>query len=150
MKASAARTFSRSSTTRRLARRLDRGLRHGERRGQARTDLPGARPASRNDPVIETAEDALAVTLHETGGVDLDRIAELLGRSRETAIAELGERIFLDPQASLAQERDVWVTADAYLSGPIRTKLATAVAGAALDGVTVAMSAPSKRPCRRI
>ena len=85
-------------------------------------------------PVIETAEDALAVTLHETGGVDLDRIAELLGRSRETAIAELGERIFLDPQASLAQERDVWVTADAYLSGPIRTKLATAVAGAALDG----------------
>ena len=45
-------------------------------------------------PVIETAEDALAVTLHETGLVDLDRIAELLGRSRETAIAELGERIF--------------------------------------------------------
>ena len=40
-------------------------------------------------PVIETAEDALAVTLHETGLVDLDRIAELLGRSRETAIAEL-------------------------------------------------------------
>ena len=32
-------------------------------------------------PVIETAEDALAVTLHETGLVDLDRIAELLGRS---------------------------------------------------------------------
>ena len=50
-------------------------------------------------PVIETAEDALAVTLHETGLVDLDRIAELLGRSRETAIAELGNRIFLDPEA---------------------------------------------------
>ena len=45
-------------------------------------------------PLIETAEDALAVTLRETGVVDLDRIAELLGRSRETAIAELGECIF--------------------------------------------------------
>ncbi len=85
-------------------------------------------------PLIETAEDALAVTLHETGAVDLDRIAELLGRSRETAIAELGERIFLDPEATVAQGRDAWVTADAYLSGKIRTRLAAAVAAAALDG----------------
>ena len=84
-------------------------------------------------PVIETAEDALAVTLHETGLVDLDRIAELLGRSRETAIAELGERIFLDPEATVAMNRDVWVTADAYLSGKIRDKLTAAQAAAALD-----------------
>ena len=84
-------------------------------------------------PVIETAEDALAVTLHETGLVDLDRIAELLGRSRETAIAELGERIFLDPEATVAMSRDVWVTADAYLSGKIRDKLTAAQAAAALD-----------------
>ena len=40
-------------------------------------------------PLIETAEDALAVALHETALVDLDRIAELLGRSRETTIANL-------------------------------------------------------------
>jgi N12 class adenine-specific DNA methylase len=84
-------------------------------------------------PLIETAEDALAVSLHETGVVDLDRIAELLGRSRETAIAELGERIFLDPESVLARNGDVWVTADAYLSGKIRTKLAAAVAAASLD-----------------
>ena len=84
-------------------------------------------------PVIETAEDALAVTLHETGLVDLDRIAELLGRSRETAIAELGERIFLDPEATVAQKREAWVTADAYLSGKIRDKLTAAQAAAALD-----------------
>ena len=84
-------------------------------------------------PVIETAEDALAVTLHETGLVDLDRIAELLGRSRETAIAELGERIFLDPEATAAMNRDLWVTADAYLSGKIRDKLTAAQAAAALD-----------------
>src|ERR1700677_1331834 len=84
-------------------------------------------------PVIETAEDGLAVTLHETGLVDLDRIAELLGWSRETAIAELGERIFADPEASVAQEREVWVTADAYLSGNVRDKLTAAQAAAALD-----------------
>ena len=84
-------------------------------------------------PVIETAEDALAVTLHETGLVDLDRIAELLGRSRETAIAELGERIFLDPEATVALNREIWVTADAYLSGKIRDKLTAAQAAAALD-----------------
>jgi N12 class adenine-specific DNA methylase len=84
-------------------------------------------------PLIETAEDALAVTLHETGAVDLDRVAELVGRSRETAIAELGERIFVDPEVALAHSRDVWVTADAYLSGKIRTKLAAAVAAASLD-----------------
>jgi N12 class adenine-specific DNA methylase len=74
------------------------------------------------------------VTLHETGAVDLDRIAELLRRSTETAIAELGERIFLDPEASLALNKDVWVTADAYLSGKVRSKLVAAVAAAALDG----------------
>ena len=84
-------------------------------------------------PVIETAEDALAVTLHETGLVDLDRIAELLGRSRETAIAELGERIFVDPEATAAMNRDLWVTADAYLSGKIRDKLTAAQAAGALD-----------------
>ena len=83
-------------------------------------------------PLIETAEDALAVTLHETGIVDLDRVAELLGRSREAAIAELGERIFLDPQLAAAGI-ETWQTADAYLSGPIRTKLAAAIGAAALD-----------------
>ena len=50
-------------------------------------------------PEVASAADALAVALHETGVVDLDRVAELLGVTREAAIAELGNRIFLDPQA---------------------------------------------------
>src|SRR5208283_5767827 len=81
---------------------------------------------------IESAADALAVTLHETGYVDLDRIAELLGRSRDETIAELGGRIFLDPQLTI-ENIENWQTADAYLSGPVRTKLAAAIAAAALD-----------------
>ena len=83
-------------------------------------------------PIIESAADALAVTLHEAGYVDLDRIAELLGRSRDETIAELGGRIFLDPQLTI-ESIENWQTADAYLSGPVRTKLAAAIAAAALD-----------------
>ena len=48
-------------------------------------------------------------------------------------IAELGKRIFLDPEAALAHNQDVRVIAGAYLSGKIRTKLAAAVAAASLD-----------------
>ena len=83
-------------------------------------------------PLVETVHDALAVTLHEVGIVDLDRIAELVGRTREQARAELGEAVFLDP--ALSREMEIWQTADAYLSGPVRTKLAVARAAAALDG----------------
>jgi len=83
-------------------------------------------------PLVESAADALAVTLHEVGHVDLDRIAELLGRSRAEVIAELGEAVFLNP--ALTTERiETWETADAYLSGPVRSKLAAARASAALD-----------------
>ena len=83
-------------------------------------------------PTIESAADALAVTLHELGHVDIDRIADLLGRSRDEALAELGDRVFLDPQTTI-EGFESWQTADAYLSGPVRTKLAAAIAAAARD-----------------
>jgi N12 class adenine-specific DNA methylase len=84
------------------------------------------------EPLITSAADALAVTLHEAGFVDLARVAELLGRSREETIAELGEAVFLDP-ALTVDGAEAWETADATLSGPVRTKLAVAEAAAALD-----------------
>ncbi|MBY6240483.1 DEAD/DEAH box helicase family protein [Methylosinus sp. Sm6] len=83
-------------------------------------------------PTIESAADALAVTLHELGHVDIDRIAELLGRSRDEALAELGDRVFLDPQTTI-EGFESWQTADAYLSGPVRTKLAAAIIAAERD-----------------
>ncbi len=83
-------------------------------------------------PLIVTAADALAVTLHEVGHVDLDRVAELLGRTRAEVAAELGEAVFLNPALSIG-DTEQWQTADAYLSGPVRTKLAAAEASAALD-----------------
>ena len=99
-------------------------------------------------PLIESAADALAVTLHDVGFVDLDRIAELLGRTRDETIAELGERIFLDPQLTV-EGIETWQTADAYLSGPIRTKLAAAIGATALDLRYRRNVEASKRFCPR-
>jgi len=78
-------------------------------------------------PLIATAADALAVTLNETGRVDIDHLAELLDRDSESALAQLGEAVFRDP------ETEAWETDDAYLSGAVRTKLARAVAAAERD-----------------
>jgi N12 class adenine-specific DNA methylase/adenine-specific DNA methylase len=78
-------------------------------------------------PLIASAADALAVVLNEQGRVDLDHIAELLHRDRDHVLAELGEAVFRNPVT------DAWETADDYLSGPVRSKLAAAEAAAALD-----------------
>ena len=79
-------------------------------------------------PAIASAADALAVTLDETGRVDPDRLAELLECEPDAALTQLGTAVFRNP---LTQ---AWETADAYLSGPVRMKLAAAeAAAAALD-----------------
>ena len=78
-------------------------------------------------PLIATAADALAVTLNETGRVDLDHLAELLDSDPETALAQLGEAVFRNPAT------EAWETDDAYLSGSVRTKLAIAEAAAERD-----------------
>jgi len=77
--------------------------------------------------VIESAADALAVVLNETGCVDPARIAGLLGREEDEVLAELGDTVFRNP------ETQAWETADAYLSGAVRTKLRAATEAAALD-----------------
>ena len=78
-------------------------------------------------PVITSAADALAVVLNERGHVDIDHIAELLHENRETVIEELGSAIYRDPADGS------WQTSDAYLSGPVRDKLALAEAAAEID-----------------
>ncbi|MGE8106857.1 lactate dehydrogenase [Allorhizobium sp. NPDC080224] len=78
-------------------------------------------------PDITSAADALAVVLNECGRVDIDHIAELLHRDAQAVISELGDAIFRDPADGS------WQTSDAYLSGPVRTRLAVAQAAAELD-----------------
>ena len=86
-----------------------------------------ARPA----PIlsVETAGEALAVSLGEGRGIDLERIRQLLNLSDEAAtITALGDRIYADPDAAGA-----WTLDRDYLSGNVRTKLAAARAAAARD-----------------
>jgi N12 class adenine-specific DNA methylase/adenine-specific DNA methylase len=78
-------------------------------------------------PVITSALDALAVVLSERGVVDIDHVAELVHSDADNVIAELGYTIFKDPA------NGTWQTADAYLSGAVRTKLQMALAAAELD-----------------
>ncbi len=78
-------------------------------------------------PVIASPADALAVVLNERGHVDVDHIAELLHRDPDAVIADLGDAIFRNPADG------AWQTSDAYLSGPVRTKLTAAIAAADLD-----------------
>lgn len=80
-------------------------------------------------PVITSAADALAIVLNERGHVDIDHIAELLHLDVSTVIDNLGDEIFRDPT------NGSWQTADAYLSGSVRTKLSVAQAAADLDPV---------------
>lgn len=78
-------------------------------------------------PVIESASDALALCLHEHGRVDLGTIAATLGRTEAAVVEELGDTIYRDPTAG------TWDTADAYLSGKVRDKLAAALVAAKAD-----------------
>ena len=69
---------------------------------------------------VETAAEALALSLNEKARVDLTYMAELTGKTEEKVIEELHGVIFLDPDS---QE---WQNADEYLSGNVREKLQTA------------------------
>jgi N12 class adenine-specific DNA methylase len=70
--------------------------------------------------------DALPFVLNETGRVDLERIAALVGSTPDQAARELfAQGLIYDDPAS-----DQWVTADEYLSGDVRAKLAQASAAA--------------------
>ncbi len=76
----------------------------------------------RTPPVtsVASAEEGLLVSLDRKGAVDLPFIAMLYGKPDQQVIAELGDLIYHDPETS------TWQTADAYLSGNVREKLAAA------------------------
>lgn len=78
-------------------------------------------------PKVESVSDALHVVLHETGKVDMARIAEMMGLTEEQAAEGLGDLVYLDPESRL------WQTDDEYLSGYVKDKLAFAQAAAELD-----------------
>ena len=69
---------------------------------------------------VDTASEALAVSLSEKAAIDFEYMSELSGKDEDTLIDELTGIIFKNP---LSEE---WETADAYLSGNVRNKLEAA------------------------
>ena len=67
---------------------------------------------------VETAEEALILSVAEKARVDFEYMTELCGMSKETLISELEGQIYRLPQAE-----EKYVTADEYLTGNIRIKL---------------------------
>lgn len=75
---------------------------------------------------VTTAKDALLASLNYRGRVDGAYMAEVYGKPMGEIVKELGDVVFDDPQAGI-------VTADEYLSGDVKTKLAEAKAAAQDD-----------------
>ena len=69
---------------------------------------------------VDTASEALAVSLSEKAGVDLAYMSQLADKSGEEITKELAGVIFQNPVT------EEWETADEYLSGNVREKLSVA------------------------
>jgi N12 class adenine-specific DNA methylase len=88
-----------------------------------RRTLERYRPATH----VETAAEALAISLNETGQIDWGRMTGLTNRTEKQLQRELDGLIYRNPEGGQ------WETADRYLSGNVRAKLKTAQSAAALD-----------------
>lgn len=71
---------------------------------------------------VDTANEALIVSMSEKAKVDLDYMQSLTGKTKEQIISELKGIIFRIPDSEVEQ----YVIADEYLSGDVRAKLKVA------------------------
>ncbi len=76
---------------------------------------------------VDTASEALAVSMGEKAGIDMEYMQELSGKSEETLYQELKGVIFLNPLYGYGNVVEPkYLMADEYLSGNVREKLALA------------------------
>lgn len=99
---------------------------------ERKADMFFKRTIQRHQPVtsVDTAAEALAVSIGEKACVDLEYMASLLGNKKEIPqmVQELEGVIFKDPSSgAFGMEQESWAqgwqTADEYLSGNVRQKL---------------------------
>ena len=81
---------------------------------------------------VDTASEALAISIAEKAEVDMEYMSQLCGKTVEEIAADLRGVIFKDPIGG-SDPLDGWQTADEYLSGNVRKKLRQAEAAAADD-----------------
>ena len=82
---------------------------------------------------VDTASEALAVSISEKACVDMAYMEQLTGKTGEELAAELRGVIFRLPGPVPEGERPQYVTADEYLSGNVRRKLRQAQRAAEQD-----------------
>ncbi len=94
-----------------------------------KADLFSKRTVARHQAIdrVDTAKEALLVSLNETGRVDWTRMQQLTGQPQAELRRELAGLVYLDP----ATHR--WETAEQYLSGNVRVKLREAQEAAERD-----------------
>ena len=81
---------------------------------------------------VDTAVEALALSIGEKARVDMDYMGRLTGKDEETLFSELSGVVFLNPDyAEGVNEK--YLPADEYLSGNVRQKLAVAQGKAEQD-----------------
>lgn len=83
---------------------------------------------------VDTAAEALMVSLAEHGGIDLAYMQQLSGKTQEELVKDLSGLMFRVPGMG-TEEDPVYQTAEEYLSGNVRQKLEQARQAAALDPV---------------
>ena len=100
-----------------------------DRKLKCKADIFSKRTIRRRKPVtqVDTASEALAVSIGERAKVDLPFMARLTGKTEDEIVADLQGVIFLDPL------EQTWQTADEYLSGNVRAKLRVAQTAAESD-----------------
>ncbi len=100
-----------------------------ETKAATKTAIFDRRTLERYRPVerVETAAEALLVSLNETGEISWPRMEALTGKPAPDLQEELGSLAYRNPEGG------AWETADRYLSGNVRRKLLTAQAAAQLD-----------------
>ena len=82
---------------------------------------------------VDTADEALAVSMGEKAAIDMEYMMELSCKSEEELFADLKGVIFLNPLYEYGNSYEPkYLMADEYLSGNVREKLATAKRSAAL------------------
>ncbi len=83
---------------------------------------------------VDTAVEALALSIGEKAHVDMDYMGKLTGKDEETLFSELTGVVFLNPAYTGENDgREKYLPADEYLSGNVRQKWAVAQGKAEQD-----------------
>lgn len=110
---------------------------------ERKADIFFKRTVKAHKPVtsVDTATEALAVSMGEKAEVDMDYMCELTGKSEQEIYDELQGVIFLNPlYENNRYSEQKYLTADEYLSGNVREKLETAQKLAAVNPDTYSIN----------